>query len=120
MVSRAVTQLYDDVLRSSGLMTRSLNLLERDGVIERVPHPEARIKAMTLTSRGRRTLEAARPLWARAQDKVLWEVGTTAWADAQPRLAYLLRVAVKKRRPIPGRSHVQPSPARGGRGLVAG
>ena len=70
MVSRAVTQLYDDVLRPSGLrvtqfsilatiarlgeanlrqledmlaidqttLTRSLNLLERDGVIERVPH----------------------------------------------------------------------------------
>src|SRR2546427_7096837 len=72
MVSRAVTQLYDDVLRPSGLrvtqfsilatiarlgeanlrqledmlaidqttLTRSLNLLERDGVIERVPRSE--------------------------------------------------------------------------------
>ena len=71
MVSRAVTQLYDDILRPSGLrvtqfsilatiarsgeanlrqleealaidqttLTRSLNLLERDRVIERVPHP---------------------------------------------------------------------------------
>src|SRR5438445_6408619 len=71
MVSRAVTQLYDDVLRPSGLrvtqfsilaaiarlgeanlrqlehmlainqttLTRSLNLLERDGVIERVTAP---------------------------------------------------------------------------------
>src|SRR5215472_12570227 len=69
MVSRAVTQLYDDMLRPSGLrvtqfsilaaiarlgaanlkhleralaidqttLTRSLNLLERDRVIERVP-----------------------------------------------------------------------------------
>ena len=80
-------------------LTRSRNLLERDGVIDRVPHPDARIKAMTLTSRGRRALEAARPLWARAQDKVLRELGTTAWADAQRRLAHVLRVAVKKRRP---------------------
>src|SRR5207244_6806638 len=71
-VSRAVTQLYDDVLRPSGLritqfsilatiarmgasnlrqledtlaidqttLTRSLNLLERDRVIERVPRSE--------------------------------------------------------------------------------
>ena len=70
MVSRAVTQLYDDILRPSGLrvtqfsilatmarsgeanlrqleaglaidqttLTRSLNLLERDRMIERVPH----------------------------------------------------------------------------------
>src|SRR6266487_7081775 len=77
MVTRAVTQLYDDVLRPSGLrvtqfsilatigrigeanlkqledtlaidqttQTRSLNLLERDGVIERASHPDARIRA---------------------------------------------------------------------------
>src|SRR4029453_18776633 len=80
MVSRAVTQLYDDILRPSGLrvtqfsilgaiarlgaanlrqleymlaidqttLTRSLNLLERDRVIERVPHPDGRIKAMKI------------------------------------------------------------------------
>src|SRR5437762_12443381 len=82
MVTRAVTQLYDDVLRPSGLrvtqfsilaaiagmgeanlkqledalaidqttLTRSLNLLERDGVIERASHPDGRIKSMKLTS----------------------------------------------------------------------
>src|SRR5256885_2703623 len=86
MVTRAVTQLYDDVLRPSGLrvtqfsmlatlarlgeanlrqleatlaidqttLTRSVHLLERAGVIERVPHPDGRIKAMKLTSKGRR------------------------------------------------------------------
>ena len=132
MASRAVTQLYDDVLRPSGLrvtqfsilamiarmgeanlrqledtlamdqttLTRSLSLLERDGVIGRVPHPDGRIKAMRLTSKGRRALAAARPLWAHAQDTVLRELGTKAWADAQRRLAQLLHVAVKKRRPI--------------------
>src|SRR2546427_567394 len=101
MVSRAVTQLYDDVLRPSGLritqfsilatiarmgasnlrqledtlaidqttLTRSLNLLERDRVIERVAHPDGRIKAMRLTSKGRRALEVARPLWTQAQQR---------------------------------------------------
>src|SRR6266404_3876578 len=130
MASRAVTQLYDDVLRPSGLrvtqfnilamiarmgeaslkqledalaidqttLTRSLNLLERDAVIERASHPDGRIKAMRLTPRGRRALGVARPLWARAQDTVLREFGTPAWADAQRRLAHLLQVAVKKRR----------------------
>jgi len=130
MAARAVTQLYDDLLRPSGLrvtqfsilaaiarmgdanlrrlevalaidqttLTRSLNLLEREGVIERASHPDGRVKAMRLTSRGRRALEAARPLWAQAQDKVLRELGTKAWADAQRRLTHLLRVAVEKRR----------------------
>ena len=130
MVSRAVTQLYDDVLRPSGLrvtqfsilatiarmgeanlrqledtlaidqttLTRSLNLLERDRVIERAPHPDARIKAIRLTSKGRLALGVARPLWAQVQDKVLRELGTKAWADAQRRLTHLLHVAVEKRR----------------------
>src|SRR5437870_10856378 len=81
MVTRAVTQLYDDVLRPSGLrvtqfsilaaiarmgeanlkvledtlaidqttLTRSLNLLARDGVIERAAHPGRRIKARRST-----------------------------------------------------------------------
>src|SRR5256714_11469913 len=88
MVSRAVTQLYDDILRPSGLrvtqfsilaalarmgeanlrqltaalaidqttLTRSLGLLETAGVIERVPHPDGRVKSMRLTAKGRRAL----------------------------------------------------------------
>jgi DNA-binding MarR family transcriptional regulator len=129
MVSRVVTQLYDDCLRPSGLrvtqfsilaavarrgeaslkqleddlaidqttLTRSLTLLERDGVLERASHPDGRIKAMRLTSKGRRALEVARPLWAQAQGKVLRELGTKAWADAQRQLTRLHHVAVKKR-----------------------
>ena len=143
MVTRAVTQLYDDVLRPSGLrvtqfsilaaiarmgeanlrvledtlaidqttLTRSLNLLERDGVIERASHPDGRIKAMRLTSKGRGALKVARPLWAQAQDKVLRELGTKAWADAQRRLNHLRHVAVKKRRLGRKRRRVRPSSA---------
>jgi DNA-binding MarR family transcriptional regulator len=133
-----MTQLYDDVLRPSGLrvtqfnvlatlarlgeanlrqlestlaidqttLTRSLHLLERDGVIQRAPHRDGRVKAMRLTSKGRRALAAARPLWARAQHKVLGELGTTAWAGAQRRLAHLLRIAVRKR--IRGQRRIPP------------
>ena len=143
MVSRAVTQLYDDALRPSGLrvtqfsivaiiarmgevnlrqledmlaidqttLTRSLNLLEREGMAQRVPHPDGRVKLVRLTSRGRRALEVARPLWAQAQDKVLHELGAKAWADAQRRLAHLLHVAVKKRRLGQERTRGQPSRA---------
>ena len=129
MATRAVTQLYDDVLRPSGLrvtqfsilaaiarlgeagvsqladalaieqttMTRSLTLLERDARIERVPHADARVKSMRLTAGGKRALATARPLWAHAQDIVLRELGTTAWADAQRRLGRLRHIAVEGR-----------------------
>jgi DNA-binding MarR family transcriptional regulator len=140
MVTRAVTQLYDDALRPSGLratqfsilatvagndeanlkqledalvidqttLTRSLTLLERDGLVERAPHPDGRIKPMRLTAKGRRALEIARPLWAQAQQKVLREIGTKAWADAQRRLTHLLHVAVEKRRLGGGRRRARP------------
>jgi MarR family transcriptional regulator, organic hydroperoxide resistance regulator len=143
MVTRAVTQLYDDALRPSGLrvtqfsvlatiarkdeanlkqledalaidqttLTRSLNLLERDDLIERASHPDGRIKAMRLTAKGRRVLETARPLWAQAQQKVLREIGTKAWADAQRRLTHLLHVAVEKRRLGRRRRRARPSGA---------
>jgi DNA-binding MarR family transcriptional regulator len=143
MVSRVVTQFYDDVLRPSGLrvtqfsilatiarmgeanlkqledtlaidqttLTRSLSLLERDGVIERASNPDGRIKAMRLTSKGRRAVEVAWPLWAQAQDKVLRELGTKAWADAQRRLTHLLHVAIKKRRLGRARRRVPPNRA---------
>src|SRR6266403_1054321 len=97
MATRVGTQLYDDVLRPSGLrvtqfsmlaaiarleeanlrqleealaidqttLTRSLGVLERDGLTERVAHPDRRIKAMRLTPRGRVVLRTARPLWSR-------------------------------------------------------
>jgi DNA-binding MarR family transcriptional regulator len=129
MATRAVTQLYDDVLRPSGLrvtqfsilaaiarlgeagvsqladalaidqttMTRSLTLLERDARIERAPHADARVKSMRLTAGGKRALATARPLWAQAQDIVLRELGTTAWADAQRRLGHLRHIAVEGR-----------------------
>ena len=147
MVTRAVTQLFDDILRPSGVrvtqfsilatlarrgeanlkqleaalaidqttLTRSLGLLERQGVIERAPHPDGRIKSMRLTPKGRRALANARPLWARAQDQVLRELGSAAWADAQRRLSRLLHVAIAKRRRGRGRRRVAKKGGAGGR-----
>lgn len=143
MATRAVTQLYDDVLRPSGLritqysilaalarmeearvgqlsdalaidqttLTRSIGLLERDAVVERVPDPDRRVKAVRLTAKGRRALEGARPLWAQAQARVLGELGAEAWAAAQRRLTHLLRVAVEKRDQRRTRRRVPPSGA---------
>lgn len=137
MVTRAVTQLYDEALRPSGLratqfgvlaaiagrgranlteleaalaidqttLTRNLSLLERDGLLERAPHPDRRVKTLRLAPKGLRALTIARPLWARAQATVLRELGTKAWADAERRLLKVLHVAVEKRDHVrrPGR-----------------
>src|SRR5438876_1779593 len=153
MVTRAVTQLYDDVLRPSGLrvtqfsilatigrigeanlkqledtlaidqttLTRSLNLLERDGVIERASHPDARIRAMKLTSKKgeepwRPRVRSGPALKTRCSAR--WV--RRAWADAQRRLAHLLYVAVKRRGPGRGRRRGRPRSAPRRRSRVAG
>ena len=129
MATRAVTQLYDDALRPSGLrvtqfsvlaalarvgeasvgelaeslaidqstLTRGVALLERRGLTERVLHSDARVKSLRLTARGRAALERARPLWAKAQQTVLRELGPTGWSDARRRLGRLLHVAIERR-----------------------
>ena len=107
MVTRAVTQLYDDVLRPSGVRVTQFTILATIGLIERSPHPDGRVKAMRLASKGARVLEIARPLWAQAQDQVLRELGRKRWADAQRRLAHLLHLAVEKRRLGRKRRHMR-------------
>jgi len=122
VVTRAMTQLYDDTLRPSGLrvtqfsilgqiarlgtanvtrltqaleidqttLTRSLKLLERAGLVERVARADARVKALRLTAKGERAVKTAYPLWKHAQQRVLRRIGGDAWADLQRSLAGLV------------------------------
>ncbi len=123
-VTRAITQLYDDLLRPSGLrvtqfsilgrlsqlgpatvtqltemlvmdqttMTRNLKVLEHEGLIERVTQADARVKSVRLTTKGRKALRAAFPLWQQAQQRVLQQVGAESWVETHRRLLDLLRV----------------------------
>jgi DNA-binding MarR family transcriptional regulator len=144
MVTRAITRVYDDVLRPSGLrvtpfsilvniarggdgvslaelgavlvmdqttLTRSLRLLEHDGMIERVSRPDARVKAMRLTAKGRRAVEAARPLCAKAPRAMLARVGPAAWGTTRRGLGRLLGATDQTRRSARSRSRRR-SPAR--------
>src|SRR5215475_4705846 len=93
----SLKQLEDALAVDQTTLTRGLGLLERDGLIARGPHPDGRIKAMRLTAKGTRRLAAARPLWARAQETVLRDLGAKSWNDVQRHLARLLHVAVDNR-----------------------
>src|SRR5260370_8525693 len=97
-------QLEEALAIDQTTLTRSLGLLERDGLTERVAHPDRRIKAMRLTPRGRAALRTAQPLWSRAQEMVLRELGGKGGADARRRLAHLRDGAATTPppRPAPG------------------
>ena len=93
--SRAVTQVFDNALRPSGLratqltnrliidqttLTRSLSLVERDDLIQTVPKPDARLRTVKLIPKGEKTLHAAFPLWTEAQKRIVLALGVEAWA----------------------------------------
>jgi DNA-binding MarR family transcriptional regulator len=109
LATRAVTQLYDEFLKPTGLrttqltvlftvgihgkstvtelteammmehtsMTRALDVLKRQGLIESVPDDEdKRKRIISLTAEGERMLEIAAPLREQAQAKMISELGS--------------------------------------------
>jgi DNA-binding MarR family transcriptional regulator len=97
MGEASVGELAESLAIDQSTLTRGIALLERDGFAERVPHPDARVKSLRLTARGRAALGRARPLWEKAQQIVLRELGPAGWSAARRRLGRLLQVAVERR-----------------------
>jgi DNA-binding MarR family transcriptional regulator len=105
--ARAVTQLYDDVLRPSGLrttqltllmllrghgamsisglaeaamtdrttLTRNLAVLEERKLVRIRPGEDARVRVVELTGDGDAAIDAAFPLWERAQALITSRMG---------------------------------------------
>jgi DNA-binding MarR family transcriptional regulator len=60
-------------------LTRSLDLLEHQGLVERTPAASLRYRSMRLTASGRRKFDRALPLWRTAQANLLSGLGTGRW-----------------------------------------
>jgi DNA-binding MarR family transcriptional regulator len=82
------TQLYRELMRSSGAMTHRLAGLERAGLVQRVPDPEdGRGLLVQLTRKGRGLIDRAAPLHLANERRLLAPLS----ADEQRNLASLLR-----------------------------
>lgn len=123
--ARVVTQLYDEVLRPTGLritqftllvaagglgpvtvtrlakmgamdrttLTRNLRPLEEQGLIHVESGEDRRERQVTLTSRGRRALAEAFPLWDEAQAKIVKGFGQERLQHLHAELAELRAVS---------------------------
>jgi DNA-binding MarR family transcriptional regulator len=112
-VTRAVTQLYDELLRPAGLrvtqfsllvavrmagpvgvtrlveltvmdrttLTRNLELLQKQGLIEVASGEDRRTRIVTLTAEGNAAIAEALPFWKKAQSHVVNSLGQERWAD---------------------------------------
>jgi DNA-binding MarR family transcriptional regulator len=59
-------------------LTRSLKPLERDGLIRSRSGGDRRVRELLLTSKGKRGLESAYPLWLAAQNQVRRRLGAVS------------------------------------------
>jgi DNA-binding MarR family transcriptional regulator len=60
-------------------ITRALAPLERDGLIHSRPGADKRIRIVSVTSKGRKLVEAAEPRWRQAQQALLETIGMERW-----------------------------------------
>src|ERR1700743_3261806 len=66
-----LTELANELALDRTTMSRSVKLLIDAGWLETAPgEREAREKILTLTDRGRKTIENAMPLWSKAQARI--------------------------------------------------
>jgi DNA-binding MarR family transcriptional regulator len=86
-----LTELTKLLVMDQTTLTRSLALLERDGLLGTVPKADGRLKVVQLTKKGERSLELAKPLWTKAQKKAVKAIGADVWAVLAGELDQLAR-----------------------------
>ena len=63
----SVNQLADRIVMDRTTLTRNLKPLEREGLIAVRPGDDFRVREVSLTAKGRKTLKRSYPLWERVQ-----------------------------------------------------
>ena len=74
-------------------LSRNFKLLKRRGWIERSPGKDERERGYRLSRAGRERLQAARPLWKAAQERLQSIVGPRAWQTTIETLRALTQAA---------------------------
>ena len=74
-----VSRLAQAMVMDRTTLTRNLKPLQRDGLIRVLTGTDRRTRALSLTPKGRETLEQALPLWEEAQLHMAKQLGQEDW-----------------------------------------
>ena len=88
----SISQLADHLAMERTTLTRNLQLLEREGLVEVGPEGYRRARSMRLTKTGEAKLKKALPIWRATQDRMVAALGKDRWTDARRHLEELSRV----------------------------
>lgn len=75
----SITELSELMGIERTTLTRNVQVLERDGLVQLGAGVDGRSKTVAVTSKGRRRLAAALPLWESAQEQTLRLFGAKRW-----------------------------------------
>jgi len=74
-------------------LTRSLNLMRKEGLLATSARSTMRQRFVTLTPKGQQALGRALPLWRKMQDRFVQRVGSKHWAGLRDELGELSQLA---------------------------
>lgn len=86
----SITSLAAAVGMDRSTLTRNLAPLEKEGLLAVGDEGWRRSRELSLTARGRARLQAATPLWEKAQRRLRRELGDRAWDDARATLDHVI------------------------------
>jgi DNA-binding MarR family transcriptional regulator len=81
-------------------LTRSLQLLKKEGLIRISDRERLRRRFLTLTPKGEKTLGHSLPMWRKAHEQFVATVGRSYWLDLRNELEKLAHVAVELEKPL--------------------
>ena len=85
----SISRLADWLAIERTTLTRNLQVLEKDGLVEVGPEGFRRARALKLTAAGERKLAQALPIWRETQDRLVAKLGKQRWKDARSMLEEL-------------------------------
>jgi len=89
----SMSRVGEILVIDAATMTRSLQLLQKDGLIEIAPRGVRRQRLLTLTLKAEKALAIAVPLWRQMQTRFVASLGTK-WQEFRGELERAVEVAV--------------------------
>jgi DNA-binding MarR family transcriptional regulator len=95
----AISALAEVLIIDATTLTRSLQLLKKEGLITISDRGRMRQRFLALTPKGEKTLGRSLPVWRKAHERFVATVGRDYWLDLRNELEKLAHVAVELENP---------------------
>jgi DNA-binding MarR family transcriptional regulator len=95
----AIGALADVLVMDGTTLTRSLRLLQKEGLIAISSRAAMRQRFLTVTAKGESVLARSLPAWRKAQERFVAAVGSEYWLDLRNELERLAHLAVELEEP---------------------